>query len=102
MSFQWIDLGNGRKVYRRIDRQEVARSHLPAPMVRADGMSQETWCPVDGRVYDSKSAYYAAVKAAGCEVVGCDSGHWDKPAPSYEPKGVKEDIVAAMKQQGAI
>jgi hypothetical protein len=30
-------------------------------------------CPVDGKTYDSKSAYYKAVKASGMEIVGNDA-----------------------------
>lgn len=96
--FAWIDLGNGRQVYRRIDSGPApAKSDLPRPMIRSDGMSA-TWNPVDGRHYESKSAYERAVKAAGCEIVGNDAGHWNKAAPSYEPKGVKEDLREAWKK----
>lgn len=34
----------------------------------------------DGKMYDSRSGYYRAVKAAGCEVVGSD-------VKSIKPKG---------------
>lgn len=38
------------------------------------GVIQDTWdateCPADGKTYESRSAYYRAVKAAGCEVSG--------------------------------
>lgn len=39
------------------------------PNIRPDGMDAIE-NPVDGRKYDSKSAYYAAVKRAGCEIFG--------------------------------
>lgn len=39
------------------------------PYVRADGMDA-TECPADGRIYDSKSAYEAAVQRAGCYILG--------------------------------
>jgi hypothetical protein len=95
--YAWLDCGNGRSVYRRIDRKEVARSHLPSPMIRPDGMG-DVWNPVDGKRYDSKSQYERAVKDAGCEIVGDDKGHWSKPAPEYRPEGVKEDIKQAWDQ----
>jgi hypothetical protein len=37
--------------------------------VRPDGMDAIE-CPADGRTYDSRSAYYGAVKRAGCEILG--------------------------------
>jgi hypothetical protein len=37
--------------------------------IRTDGMDA-THCPADGKTYDSRSAYYAAVRSAGCEIVG--------------------------------
>lgn len=40
----------------------------PRLMIISDGM-RATRCPADGRVYDSRSAYMAAVRRAGCEVV---------------------------------
>lgn len=49
---------------------EVVRGY--APGVIADTMSA-TMNPVDGKTYDSKSAYYRTVKAAGCEIVGSES-----------------------------
>ena len=50
-------------------RRGRARSSLPAPMIirdQLDGVKN----PVDGKTYDSKAAYYQAVKEAGCEIVG--------------------------------
>ncbi len=99
--YQWVDLGGGRKVYRKVPEPIQTRSHLPAPYTRADGMSA-VQNPCDGKFYESRSQYERAVKAAGAEIVGDDKGHWDRKPPAYEPKGVKEDIVAAMKQQGAL
>ena len=75
-------------------RKPDRRSGLPAPSVRADGMDL-TRCHADGRVYDSKSAYYKAVKDAGCEIVGNEKLPERKP---FEPKGIKEDIKRAYDQ----
>ena len=99
--YAWFDLGNGRRVYRAVREYTEARSHLPAPMLRPDGMS-ETWNPVDGKCYDSKSQYERAVKAAGCEIVGNDKGFFNQKPQAYEAKGLKQDIVNAMKKQGAL
>lgn len=95
--YGWIIVGDGRKVYRRLDRRcEPQRSHLSTPYIRADGMDA-TINPIDGKPYDSKSQYYATVKAHGCEIVGNDS-HWDAPAKTYEPEGVREDLIESWKR----
>lgn len=68
---KWVwDSAQGRLVEAAIfyaQQPEKARSRLSAPAIRADGMT-DTWCPADGQHYDSKSAYYRAVKQAGCEI----------------------------------
>lgn len=46
-----------------------ARSHLSAPMIDRDGLD-DLWHPHNGQLYDSKSAFRAATKAAGGEEVG--------------------------------
>jgi hypothetical protein len=56
--------------------------------------------PVDGRVYDSKSRYYDAVKQAGCEIVGNDSSFTQPKMPEYKPEGVGRDIARAIEQLG--
>jgi hypothetical protein len=50
-------------------RERLASSSLPAPSIIRDGLDNVV-NPVDGKAYDSKSAYYQTVKAAGCEIVG--------------------------------
>lgn len=55
----------------------------------------------DGKMYDSKSQYYKAVKAAGCVVLGTDA-----PTKCKEPeyniceKTLKRDINEAIQQLG--
>lgn len=74
-------------------------SHLPRPYIRTDGMS-DTWNPADGRHYDSKSAYEAAVKAAGCEIVGNDPIE-SVTAPKRSKSSAKEisqDVKTAYDQ----
>lgn len=91
MAYAWFDIGDGRQVYRKVPESIGERSHFPAPMLRPDGMS-DTWNPVDGKHYDSRSQYERAVKAAGCEIVGNDAGHWNR-RPEYKPEGVRKDII---------
>lgn len=51
--------------------------------------------PVNGRTYDSKSAYHRAVRDAGCVVVGNDSAFTQPKAPTFTPSVSKADIAAA-------
>lgn len=95
--YAWFDRGDGRKVYRKVPAHAPQRSALPCPNIRADGMS-DTWNPVNGQHYDSRSQYERAVKAAGAEIVGDDKGHWNNPTREYKPEGVREDIVQAWNQ----
>ena len=67
------------------------KSDLPCPAIRPDGMGA-TWCPADGQTYDSKSAYYGAVKASGGEIMGGSGEMPSSPPPAYEPKGVEQSI----------
>ena len=53
---QWIDAGNGRQVYRKVESDAPrARSDLPAPMIKRDDMAPVK-SMADGKMYDSKSA----------------------------------------------
>jgi hypothetical protein len=62
----------------------------PAPFVRADGMDPLR-SMVSGQFFDSKSAYYAEVRRAGCEIVGDDKSGFRAP-PGYQPGNVEADI----------
>lgn len=50
--------------------------------------------PADGKRYSSKSAYYKAVRAAGCEIVGNEK-MTRKPAELPDPR---KDIIEAMQK----
>ena len=65
----WIDLGNGRKVYRTIPEAAPARSSLPVPMLSLDTMP-ETQSMLDGKMYTSKSELRKTYKAAGMIELG--------------------------------
>jgi len=67
------------------------RSGLPTPMIIRDNLDDVT-NPVDGRTYSSKSAYYRAVRDAGCEIAGND------PAIMRQPK-IADDGAAADVEQ---
>jgi hypothetical protein len=65
------------------------------PYIITDGLA-DTWNPVNGQTYDSKSAYYQAVKDAGCEIVGGDSSLSKPRGPMETPGGVEKDIKQAI------
>jgi hypothetical protein len=68
-----------------------------APMIRTDGMDPVK-SMADGRVYDSRSAYYRSVKNAGCEIVGDDRAGFGK-RPEFTPHaGVERDIKRTIEQ----
>ena len=66
------------------------------PNIRPDGMT-EIRNPVDGKLYDSKSAYYKSVRRAGCEIMGNEAptqmSDRSRPAPNLE-----RDIYNAIQQ----
>ena len=70
-----------------------APPRVSGPYVRADGMDAIE-CPADGRTYDSKSAYYAAVRAAGCEIT---AGERVRPREASMPP-VGPDLRRALQQ----
>lgn len=67
-----------------------------APMIRPDGMAALR-SMADGRVYESRSAYYASVRAVGCEIVGEERAPFDR-RPAFEPGRAAADIKAAIEQ----
>jgi hypothetical protein len=67
-----------------------------APMIRADAMDPLR-SMADGQIYDSRSAYYASVRAAGCEVVGNERAPFDR-RPAFEPSRAGADIKIALEQ----
>jgi hypothetical protein len=73
-----------------------ARSDLPMPYVRVDGMD-----PIinhaNGLIYDSRSAYERGVRDAGCEIVGGEKIE-PKARPVLSDRELKQDIKTAMDQ----
>jgi len=84
-----------------VPRAPVQRSHLPAPMLIRDDMDALK-NPATGLLYDSKSAFRQATRAAGCYEVGNDApnvsagvqGHTDSD------REIATDIKQAMEQVG--
>ncbi len=81
-----------------VDKRQAPPLHAaqPAPMIRPDGMAPIR-SMADGRTYDSRSAYYASVRAAGCEIVGEARAPFDRP-PAFEPGRAGPDIKTAIEQ----
>jgi hypothetical protein len=81
-----------------IDKRDAPPPHgpAPAPMVRTDGMAPLR-SMADGRIYDSRSAYYASVRAAGCEIVGDERAPFER-RPVFEPGHAGADIKTAIEQ----
>lgn len=93
----------GRRTYVLRDGELIAKSEAgplygarAAPMVRPDGM-EPVRSMADGRVYDSRSRYYASVRALGCEIVGDDRGAFGRRA-ELRPEGVGQDIHRTIQE----
>ena len=80
--------------------RNLARADLPTPRLIRDGL-EDVWNPVNGKIYDSKSAYYRAVREAGCEIAGNDSSVMhahEKTVQTKTPADLKSDLKAAWEQ----
>lgn len=73
------------------------RGDFPCPRIVSDGMDAIK-SMADGRIYDSKSAYYKSVERAGCAIVGHDKNWQDHVAPVYDEKAHEADIVSDIKR----
>lgn len=70
-----------------------------APRVISDDLGKDGIINhADGRRYDSKSSYYSAVKAAGCEVVGND--RFDPPKSVDRTGNLEADVATAFAEHG--
>lgn len=95
MKYAWIDIGDGRSVYRRIDEQpQGPRSSLPCPMVMTDTMP-ETQSMLDGKYYTSKAKLRETYRQAGVVEVGNDAQRLMKVKPSPDKKTIREAIRKA-------
>lgn len=94
--YAWFDVGEGRRVFRRVETRTPARSHLPAPMLNRDQMDP-VQSMLDGKLYDSKSRLRATYKAAGMIEVGNDPARFaKKEKPKIDRKGVRDTIRKAF------
>lgn len=86
-------LGSGKLKYTE-NRPEFNRVVFS---VISDDLGGGVLCPADGKRYDSKSAYYRAVKSKGLEIVGNDA---PKEMQKREHKSIdwKEAVAETLKQ----
>jgi len=82
----WAEVAAARRA-----RAARTRSSLPAPMIISDHLDGVK-NPVDGKLYDSKSAYYQAVKDAGCEIIGNESPRRPYAAPDVKAEEIGEAL----------
>lgn len=83
--------------WERLHATESRRSGLPCPMVIRDDLGGHLLHPATGEHYDSKSAFRAATKAAGCVEMGNDAQASRRPE-YREAGGVETDIKRAIEQ----
>lgn len=95
----WIDLGNGRKVFRRIpEKRPENRSDLACPMLIRDFDEPVQSC-ADGKWYTSKAALARTAKAAhnphGIDFI--ELGNEQMPWVEYQSSEtqLRDDIRAA-------
>ena len=70
---------------------EFVRPPSAAPAVLTDTMPAIR-SEADGRMYDSKSSYRRALRAAGCVEVGNEPIHEAGPRPLPDVPGLRDDI----------
>ncbi|RWI60254.1 MAG: hypothetical protein EOQ93_03055 [Mesorhizobium sp.] len=94
MEFAWFDVGNGRQVFRRVETAQPKRSHLSAPMINSDTMS-EVQSMLDGQMYTSKSKLRQTYREAGVVEVGDDPQRLRRERPNPDRKKIRETIRKA-------
>lgn len=75
-------------------RLQPVRSDLPCPMLISDSMPAAEH--VDGKFYESKSAFRAVTKANGLIEVGNDSQRFNRPKPIDNDKAISDSIDRAI------
>src|SRR5579862_7163068 len=89
-------LRGGVLVEKRLAARAEAAVSGRAPMIRPDGMDPIR-SQLDGRIYDSRSAYYASLRAGGAEIVGNDRAAFER-RPDCRPAGVAQSLKQAIEQ----
>lgn len=97
-NYRLIDWSKPIEVARKVT-LPPARSSLPCPLIISDAMPS---CEhVDGKFYDSKSAYRAVTKANGLIEVGNDPARFKRPAKPDRDKAIDQSIDRAIARANA-
>lgn len=92
--YAWFDAGDGRQVYRKIPEPNRSRSDIACPMLIRDDMPPTEH--VDGRFYESKSAFRKVTRQRGFIEVGDDKSRFDMaPRQQSNRKAVKDAVERA-------
>lgn len=75
-------------------RPPVARADMPCPMLIGDSMQAAEH--VDGKFYESKSAYRRVTKANGLIEVGNDPARFRQPKRPNREKAIEDSIDRAI------
>jgi hypothetical protein len=101
--YEWVKLGDGRSVYRKVDRTERAVSSLPSPMIISDHI-EPVQSMADGNYYSSKSSLRKTYKPSGNpEGVSYTELGTEKVSAPPAPKqvgSVRESILKAKEKLG--
>lgn len=102
MTFAWFEIGNGRRVYRKVPEPIKTRSDLPCPYTITDAI-EPTQSMADGRWYTSKSALRATYRPSGnpegarfIEVGNEYAKPYTPPAPKIDEKGIDAALQKAV------
>ena len=97
--YRWIDLGGGRKVYRKTGSPRGPRSALPCPqIVRA--FPEPVQSMADGKYYDTprdlERTYRADGNPRGEEFIPLGNGTLKAPEYAPDPAERRNDLKQAM------
>lgn len=95
MSRRWVWCPVQQRVVEPHERipQQIQRSPLPSPMVITDEVAPFR-SMADGKIYSSKSRYYAETKARGYEIVGNEKVKGKTP-DTFEPENIEQELSDA-------
>lgn len=97
MTYAWFDEGDGRSVYRKVNKDAPARSDFPCPRIAGDSMAP-VQAMTDGTWHDSKSSIRANYKRHGAIEVGNDPA---RNRPFQRPKIDRAEVKATIEKATA-
>lgn len=98
--YRWIDLGDGRQVYRRVKARADIRSGLAMPMI-ARQFDRPVQSMADGKYYDTprdlERTYKANGNPMGQEFVQLGNEKLNPPEVKADPRQRREHIRQAIR-----